>query len=274
VAACAFAEVSVPEYMSYVLLFVNIVLPILMIGWGFKVNSMHEHRKKREADERGEAYVSWRKYKAVDENAAVKRQRRLVERNINEYTLRFLVNWMGLLVLASCLGGGFIAFGSFAKVVTTPVQGASSPSQIPSTVDACAKEEFMRSTEYVGFDSWGSFTQHCCCMPRTPLGNATGDNFTDPSSLDLSEYATELWACTGTNRTSLRTTEGITYKERPRRSVEMAAPMLREFCGLTFVGLDGAPLDVQEPQWNADLQKFGLPYATVNGTDAFFTDYW
>ena len=38
--------------------------------------------------------------------------------------------------------------------------------------------------------------------------------------------------------------------------------------------LDGVPLDVQEPQWNADLQKFGLPYTTVNGTDAFFTDYW
>lgn len=54
----------------------------------------------------------------------------------------------------------------------------------------------------------------------------------------------------------------------------MTAPLLRDFCGLTFTDLEGVSLDGQEPVWNAELQKFGVPYINENGTASFFVDFW
>jgi hypothetical protein len=191
----------------------------------------------------------------------VKKQRRLVERNINEYTLRFLVSWTMAVVLCSCLAAGIISIGSFAKVVTTPVQGPAS--KIPSTVAECAKEEFMRKMEYGEFSSWATFTDHCCCMPRTnAAANAT-----------VGGFATELWACTGGNASAA---DRVTYKERPRRSAAMdEVSPLRPFCGLTFYELDGVtPLANQEPVWRPDLAKFAIPYTDADGKQQFFVEYW
>jgi len=255
----------VPEWMSFVMLFVNLGVPILALVWGWRLNVHHKKRKKAEAEAEGKVYVPISMVKLANESPMVQRQRRLVERNINEYTLRFLVHWTMVLVLCSCLAGGIISMGSFAKVVMTPVQGASSPNDIPSTVDDCAREEFMRATEYVGFPSWHAFTENCCCMPRTAVPANT-------TALEVApQYATELWACTTNSSAS---TNDVTYKERPRRSAGMAAPLLRPFCGLTFTDLDGEPLSVQEPVWSADRSKFGLPYVDENGTANFFTDFW
>ena len=81
-------------------------------------------------------------------------------------------------MLCSSLAAAVISIGTFAKIVMTPVQGASSPDSIPSALNECAKEEFMRGMEFGGFSSWSSFTEHCCCMPRTQVANSSSSSLT------------------------------------------------------------------------------------------------
>ena len=53
-----------------------------------------------------QVYVPISMVKLANESPMVQRQRRLVERNINEYTLRFLVHWRALSCSDDCPATG------------------------------------------------------------------------------------------------------------------------------------------------------------------------
>lgn len=101
------------------------------------------------------------------------KQRLLIERNINEYTLRLLVSYTSVVVFCSCLAGELLFLGQFQEIVLSPVWVHASPSLVPASTAACAVEERMRKLEFVGFSNWSYFSSSCCCMARTGITQAS-----------------------------------------------------------------------------------------------------
>ena len=292
-AAMAFAQIVVPEGIWWGVMFVNLPLPILMFLTGWWLN-VRQRRRKKKADAEKYASVGGGAYsyampgsklpkeagggRAV-EPEAVAAARRRVERSINEYTLRFLVSWTAVVVVCSCLAGGVISIGSFAKQVTTPVRPHFTVADIPSTVVDCAKEEFATEAEFIGFNTWDNFTDHCCCMAR-PNPNASDANASDA---DL-EGLVELWACAidepdpslvndptpmeNRNRTK------ITYKERVRRNATHDGTFVRPFCASEFdagnVSLGAPPIYIA-PYWNGTM--YGVLLGEADNV-SFVAELW
>ena len=102
-------QVKLPHEILYVLIVVNVVFPVASIFVGWRIEIVRRRRAKKD----GTFHVT-DMYKKP-ENSLVTKQRRLIERDINENTLRLLVSWSSIVVIFSCLGGGVICMGIFAK---------------------------------------------------------------------------------------------------------------------------------------------------------------
>jgi len=251
-AALAFSGFAMPEEMVYALLVVNLFFPIaaLIAGW-----IRHKHDKKV-AREKNRIYFGelW----TTKEPPELVKQRRLIERDINENTLRLLVTWTSFVLICSCLAGGLVLMGSFSKQVTTPVRGHATNNMIPPNMKDCAKEDYMKTLEYIGYDSWETFTQSCCCMNRT-------------TTFAGSLVPTELWVCDGASRNSSTTL----YKERPRGNSSGTLHHVRPFCEAEFVDGTGEPLEHQEPEWNEEEQRFGVFWKrSANESEVFVSEFW
>jgi len=253
----------------YAIYAINFGLPLLSLLTGFH---LHKRRKRRRLAE------GKRVGKPVDSDKMAK-QRRLVERNINEYTLRFLVSWTSVVVICSCLAAELIFIGQFEKIVLTPVWAHASPSMVPPSTEACAVEAQMRTLEYIGYGSWAAFTANCCCMSRTTTSSLTNASSSPSSlsSLDAHDAPfTELWMCT--NATVAGGIGSTAYKERQRRPLDSSAsaePEVRPFCGTQFLLSNGSALIGYEPAWDAALERFVVEYTHPDGTLAErVLDYW
>jgi len=255
----ALAKVEMAYGWIYVIFSINFGLPICACILGWWMNK--KRKEKREAEGK-------RVGKPVD-SAKVAKQRRLVERNINEYTLRFLVSWTSIVIIASCLAAELIFIGQFEKLVLAPVWAHTTPSMIQPDMETCAREAEVRRLEYIGFGTWKDFTGSCCCMPRTTMVN------TNVSA------AIELWMCR--NESVLGVGE-VLYKER-QRIVQNAAGTYdlvaastfgaRPFCGTTFMDADGNEVTGREPSWNplSERLEFDVKYANGTILDTI-EDYW
>ena len=174
-------QIASPPSVVYALLVVNIILPILSLLFGWYLNV----RKERQLVSNLRAQTNRRNYLPHD---TVQKKRRMIERKINEFTLRVLASWTWGVLLAAVIAGELIFVGTFAEAALTPVSGHTasiSGLEANEGVVDCYREEHARSREFLSFGNWGDFTRNCCCMSRS--------NVTDASDLD--EHITELWSC-------------------------------------------------------------------------------
>jgi len=238
----------------YPIMAVNFGLPIiaLIVGW-----QMNKARKRRRAAE-GKLVG-----KPVDSTKMAK-QRRLVERNINEYTLRFLVSWTSVVVICSCLAAELIFIGQFEKLVLTDVWAHTEPSQLSPSMESCAREDEIRRLEFVGYGTWKGFTESCCCMSRA----------SDSNTSDFTSQFTELWMC----RNTTLGRDSVSYKERQRRDIGSLASdgwLVRPFCGTNFIDSTGSEVPGLEPYWDAASERLQVDLKMPNGTVVqTVPEYW
>jgi len=260
ISALLFTKTDLKEdegtYMSYEWIYaiyaINFGAPLLAITFGWYFNRQRKQRRLAEGKRVG---------KPVDSEKMAK-QRRLIERNINEYTLRFLVSWTSIILLSSCLAAELIFIGQFEKMALTPVWAHATPTMVPPSTEPCAVESQMRKLEFIGYDSWGAFTDNCCCMSRTST------NLTAASP----EPSVELWMC----RNASVASGVVSYKERQRRPHRAAAiPAVRPFCGTTFRDTMGNPLVGYEPYWDSLLERFVVDLPRSDGSiSEIVIEYW
>ena len=249
-------RVAAPAFMIYVILAVNLLLPIVAITGGWALN----HRKLKHLQLSLAMSPNRRTYKDMRE---VAQKRRGVERHINDFTLRFISKWTWGVLLCAVIGGELIFIGTFAEAALSPVTGHTAGSTTSPNVVDCYREEYARSQELIGFDTWAAFTDNCCCMSRSNVS----------SLAHLETHPIELWSCF--NRDNVDRPR--VYKERQRRDLtfgETVAPV-RRFCGQQFLNSDGTPAQLQEPVWNEAIGKLGVWTYFANGTrERFWDDYW
>lgn len=249
----AFLQVAVPQWMWVCILVINVVVPILSLFLGWYLNI--RHAKQQAVNER-ESGVGRRRYVPPLKLA---QRRRVVERNINEFTLRFLVFWTSIVVFCSCISYELLVIGEFHKTVAQPIQGHTVKADVPRHLPECQKQEYWATLEYAGFGSWEQFTENCCCMERNP-SNATNST---------SDFPVELWACTNGNWQK----GSVVYKERTRvRSGD--AVRVRAFCGRHFVNSRGEYLEQQEPVWDEPSGKLVVSFVELgeNESSTPYTD--
>ena len=248
------ARVEMAHWWIYIICCVNFGLPIVALIAGWRMNKTRKKRRKEEGKLVG---------KPIDSGKMAK-QRRLVERNINEYTLRFLVSWTSVVVVCSCLAAELIFIGQFENLVLSPVWSHTTPDMITPSMEFCAREDEIRRLEFVGFNSWRSFTENCCCMPRATMDNSSSGP----------DQMVELWMC---RNTSLIAT-GVSYKERQRRSLDSMMSdslVVRPFCGTFFQDSDGNQLPGVEPYWNSQSERLQVGSLFPNGSAIrIWDEYW
>jgi len=162
-----------------------------------------------------------------------------VDRGINEYTMRFLVNFFACVVVFCFVCAAVILLGWFHTAVKAPVTGTLTNSTLPTGIEPCVLEQAVVRLEFLQYGNWRDFTDNCCCMPREYKGDTP---------------LIELWACANGQ-----------FKERMRRE-SATAPIsaVRAFCGTVFLerreggGLVAAPEVV--PEWDGDAQRVGVPF--------------
>jgi len=251
-------RISAPSFMIWIVLAVNLLLPIVAIAAGWVLN---RRKLKRLQDSLAQS-ANKRTYKDTKEVAKL---RRGVERHINEFTLRFISRWTWAVLLCAVIGGELVFIGTFAEAALTPVTGHTAGAKGSPNVVDCHREEYARGQEFIGFSNWSAFTENCCCMSRT--------NVTDYSPAHLETHPIELWSCLNPGNAD----RPRVYKERQRRDLELGkivAPV-RTFCGQTFLNMDGSATPSQEPEWNDAYGKLGIWTYFANGTkDQFWDNYW
>jgi len=248
VMAClAFAGVGAPGWMGFAMLVINLVVPMGFLALGFAMRGAQRGRKAREAERRAAAAASNDEDADWDPNAdGVRLRRRQVERGINDYTLRFLVNFFAVVVVMCFVSGAVILLGVFYETVRTPVIGTTTDDSLPVNVEECVIEQTVESLEFMQYGSWANFIKHCCCMAR-------------PYNGDLP--LTELWAC-----------DNGLYKERQRRARdadEITPP--RFFCATDFLKYENGSLASggQQPYYDAARRRFAVEF---DGEVVY--DYW
>jgi len=257
------AQIRAPSWVIWLLLGVNLLLPLL----SFVVGAMLNRRKRR----RNEALHKvnsvkhrYRSQKAVDED------RRRVERYINEYTLRFISHWTRAVIIACLVGGELIFIGTFAEGALSPVTPHTASSGPITGVVDCYKEEYARAQEFIGFGDWRNFTASCCCMSRA--------NATDLSPETLDTHVVELWAC---HKPDGGASTPVVYKERQRRDLDPGDTIspVRGFCETHFRNPNSATDPLGDsgavPVWNPELERLGVWTFLDDGSrDAFYGDFW
>ena len=200
--------------------------------------------------------------------------RRLVERQINEFTLRQIASWTWGVLIASIVAGELIFIGTFAEAALTPVSGHTATKGLSrhgvEIVD-CFREEHARNQEFLGFGNWSAFTDNCCCMARA---NVTAGY----TPWALKEQVTELWTCKNTIAMTERERRErpIIYKERQRRALEPGSRVhrVRHFCDTVFRDQYGFPIG-QEPSFDDATGKLGIYWYNDDGTVlTHVDDYW
>merc|ERR1712196_377578 len=236
-------RVKAPGYLLYLIVIANFVLPFVAYGIGWKLNLKLLALKKAQAYQERES----RKKKYVASDMLVK-QRKGIERAMNEFTLRFISKWSWAVLICACISGELIFIGTFSEAALTPVSGhtAGKEVQLPPSLQAasCYQEEYARNREFLGYNNWTDFVDHCCCMSRHNMTAIA------PSSATI-----ELWACT-----SSVDENKVIYKERQRRPMQPDAPLvpyIRGFCETSFRNRDGS-FSGAEPVWDDDLQLLGV----------------
>ena len=260
----AATQIQSPSWLIYMLIVVNIVLPLLSLLFGWYLNGRHSsarEEKLRMATQRRQ-YIPF---------PQVQKKRKAVERHINEFTLRVLASWTWGVLIASVVAGELIFIGTFAEAALTPVSGhtASSEGRL-SDVAECYREEHARTQEFLGFGNWSAFTQSCCCMSRS--------NATDP--YELNAHITELWSCDNSRQAQIssigRLQRPIVYKERQRRPLEPGTSVspVRHFCDTVFRDQYGQPM-AQEPSFDTVAGKLGIYWYSPDGSVLqFHDDFW
>ena len=260
-------RVASPPSLVYGILFVNVGVPLLAIPFGWWLNVRHKRRMAAELQQSGNK----RAYVATD---VVQKKRRLVERQINEFTLRQIASWTWGVLIASIVAGELIFIGTFAEAALTPVSGHTATTGISrhgvEIVD-CFREEHARNQEFLGFGNWSAFTDNCCCMARA---NVTAGY----TPWALKEQVTELWTCKNTIAMTERERRErpIIYKERQRRALEPGSRVhrVRHFCDTVFRDQYGFPIG-QEPSFDDATGKLGIYWYNDDGTVlTHVDDYW
>jgi len=203
-----------------------------------------------------------------EDTPTMAKQRLLIERNINEYTLRLLVSWTSAIVFCSCFAAELIFIGQFEGLILSPVWTHASPDLVPSTTATCAVESRMRTLEFAGYNNWSQFVSSCCCMARTAEAQApwslTNGSMVLNSTLASSDPLVELWMCQNSSST--------VYKERQRHINYISH---REFCGTFFVDTSGSPIAEYEPYWDSVESRFVVDFYYPNGSlSETILDYW
>jgi len=264
------AKIAAPSWVLWLLLGANFAMPLLSLLVGHCYNKRVAYFKRKEHERQLEDNSKRMTY-VKDEVVAAKR--RGVERECNNYTLRFISKWTWLVLVTCVIGGELIFIGTFAEAALSPVTGhTSSRGPVEDVVD-CHREEYARSQEFIGYGNWQNFTDHCCCMSRA--------NVTDRSPATLNTHVVELWACVKDD-----TETPVVYKERQRRDLEpgaLVAPV-RGFCETHFRNPNDAWYPTadsgEQPVWDESRRKLGVWTYKRNGTstalvrDMFYDDYW
>jgi len=254
-------QVPSPASTIYVLLVVNLVIPVLSLFFGWYLNV----RRDRKLERALKAKTNKRSYKPADQ---VAKKRRIVERKINEFTLRVLSGWTWGVLITSVVAGELIFIGTFAEAALTPVSGHTASQSLGGVVP-CFREEYAVDSEYLSFGNWSEFTQNCCCLSRS--------NVTDTDDLD--QHVTELWSCSNKHAPTHqeRTNRPIIYKERQRRPMRPGTRVspVRGFCETIFRDQHGVAVPELEPTFDEESGKLGIAWYAPNGTRIqFHDDFW
>mmetsp|Transcript_42041 Transcript_42041/g.104189 ORF Transcript_42041/g.104189 Transcript_42041/m.104189 type:complete len:577 (+) Transcript_42041:826-2556(+) len=248
----SFLGVYVPPWFGLVMLAVNVMIPILFLLIGFGCSRRERKRKVKRAKKR--ARMTLEEGSEVDsvpwdpDAEYLRLARTRVDRGINEYTMKFLVNFFAAVVVFCFVCAAFILLGWFHESVTAPVTPSTSNATIPLNLEPCVLEEALAKLEFLEYGSWGAFVAHCCCMPRKFIGDRP---------------LTELWAC-----------DNGGFKERVRRETasDLLSPV-RNFCATEFLmqQANGNVVSAPSltPKWNVTARRIGVDF---NGVPIF--DMW
>ena len=128
-----------PNFIIYIVLTVNIIVPILSLFLGWYLNV----RRDRKLTGALNAKTNKRKYLTIQ---LVQKKRRMIERKINEFTLRVLASWTWMLLITTLIAGELIFIGTFAEAALTPVSGhTSSRLETRDDIVMCYREEYARN---------------------------------------------------------------------------------------------------------------------------------